>query len=41
MAGGPQFLDRSAPYTSIQEDLHAPVPTSRGSTLSWLTILRA
>ena len=41
MTCGPQFLDHSAPYASIQEDLHAPVPTRRGSTLSWLTILRA
>jgi hypothetical protein len=41
MTRGPQFLDHSAPHTSIQEELHTPVPTTRGSTLSWLTILRA
>jgi len=41
MTGGPQFLNHSAPYASIPEDLHASVPTKKGSTLSWLTILRA
>ena len=41
MTGGPQFQDHSAPYASIQKDFHAPVSTRRGSTLSWLTILRA
>jgi hypothetical protein len=34
MTGGPQPLDHSAPCASIQEDLHVPVPTRRGSTLS-------
>jgi len=41
MTCGPQFLNHAAPHASIQKDPHAPVPTKRGSILSWLTILRA